>query len=323
MTPKTEVLIVGADAGSKLAAAQKLGIPIITEADIEASLSAAAAKSDAMPAHNAPWAQWQVYSDQLQEQGDARGQVIAIQRELEAKPKDAGLRVAEREALKPLLTGALVDIVAKFDALVAKLKANKNTVPLAYFTHAPVTEREIRKVEQAIGASLHPSILTFFRQTNGLQLYADNTQREEFEDDRHAPISKFDKAARNAMMDYGQDFQLTTGVHIPSLAELFLTTHDEQLWFDFMTDDDTQTFGRKEYPQLSFHKSLRVVDQHNGYYIVGAALIDNPGNPRIGMSSDHGADWDCQKTTDFEGFIKAVLAKDANTDKMVAWFGLG
>lgn len=316
VTPKTELLLVGNDAGSKLAKAQELGIATMTEAEFDAL----EAPKDNTPGPKASTAEWEVYADQLQTNGDPRGEVLALQLTLEAKPKAVeALRKAEREAIEPLLTGALKDALARFDALVEKLKADEDVVLLAYFTHPPVTEREIAKVEQALGVPLHPSILTFFRQTNGLQLYADRRDRDEFEDAFEPVGPKFDKKAKDAMSDFSENYQLSIGLHIPTLSEVFLTDYEGQLWFDHMSDDETTQFGRKTFPLLSFSKSLRTLDRHNGYYPIGFALIDQPGNPRVGLGDDYGAAWD-SKVTDFETYLTTVLKHGADTEKTVEWF---
>lgn len=87
-----------------------------------------------------------------------------------------------------------------------------------------------------------------------------------------------------------------------------------------MSDDETTQFGRKRFPQLSFAKSLRTLDHHNGYYPVGFALIDTPGNPRIGLGDDYGAAWDDTKVTDFETYLTTVLKNGADSEKTVKWF---
>ncbi|MBM4780095.1 MAG: WGR domain-containing protein [Archangiaceae bacterium] len=317
VTPKTELLLVGNDAGSKLSKAQALGIATMTEAEFDALETP---KNDT-PGPRASTAEWEVYADQLQTNGDPRGEVLALQLTLEAKPKAAeALRKAEREAIEPLLTGALKDALARFDALVAKLKADENVVLLAYFTHPPVTEREIAKVEHALGVPLHASILTFFRQTNGLQLYADRRDRDDFDDEFEPVGEKYDKKAIDAMWRFSENFQLPIGLHIPTLSEVFLANGEGQLWFDHMTDDEETTFGRKTYPLLSFSKSLRPLDVHNGFYPVGLALIDNPGNPRVGLGDDHGAAWEDTKVTDFETYLSTVLKHGADSEKTVNWF---
>ncbi len=317
VTPKTELLLVGNDAGSKLSKAQELGIATMTEAEFDALET----PKETTPGPKASSAEWQVYADQLQANGDPRGEVLAFQLALEGKPKDPdALRKAERKALEPLLTGALNDALARFDALVAKLKADKNVVLLAYFTHPPVTEREIAKVEQALGVPLHASILTFFRQTNGLQLYADRRDREDFEDAFKPVGPKFDKKAKDAMSRFSENYQLPIGLHIPTLSEVFLSDYEDQLWFDHMDDEETTQFGRKTFPLLSFSKSLRTLDHHNGYYPVGFALIDTPGNPRIGLGDDYGAAWEDSKVTDFETYLTTVLKHGADSEKTVKWF---
>ena len=319
VTAKTDLLLVGADAGSKLAQAQKLGIAIMTEAEFDALGDAPA---EITPSAKAKPAEWQVYADQLQASGDPRGEVLAIQLAIEANPKDATLREAERKAIKPLLTGALVDLVSRFDAIKARLEANPKVQMLAYFTHEPATEREIARVEQALGIPLHPSILTFFRQTNGLQLYADDTQREDYEDmGIKRPGPKFDKKARDAMYRFSENFHLSYGIDIPTLSEVFLTDHDGRLYFDHQDDENQTEFGRKSFPELALSKSLRIVDQHNGYYPIAFALIDQPANPRVTMGDDHGAGWDGGKVCDFETFISTVIKNDAATQKVNRWFG--
>ena len=317
VTPKTELLLVGNDAGSKLVKAQALGIATMTEAEFDALET----PKDDRPGPKASTAEWEVYADQLQTNGDPRGEVLALQLTLEARPKaEEALRKAERQAIEPLLTGALKDALARFDALVEKLKADENVVLLAYFTHPPVTEREIAKVEHALGVPLHPSILTFFRQTNGLQLYADRRDRDEFEDDFEPVGPRFDKKAKDAMSRFSENYQLSIGLHIPTLSEVFLSSYEGQLWFDHMSDDETIQFGRKTFPMLSFSKSLRTLDHHNGYYPVGFALIDNPGNPRIGLGDDYGAAWEDTKVTDFETYLTTVLKHGADSEKTVNWF---
>jgi predicted DNA-binding WGR domain protein len=319
VTAKTELLLVGTDAGSKLAQAQKLGVAIMTEAEFDALGDGPA---DTTPSAKAKPAEWQVYADQLQASGDPRGEVLAIQLAIEAKPKDAtALREAERKAIKPLLKGPLADALSRFDALVAKLKANPKVKLMAYFTHAPVTEREIAKVEQTLGVPLHSSILTFFRQTNGLQLYADHRDREEFDEDAFKPLGPtFNKKAMDEMRRrFSENYQLSYGLHIPTLSEVFLADYEDRLWFDHMDDENETRFGRKNFPELAFAKSLRVVDEHNGYFPIAFALIDQPGNPRIGLGDDYGAAWE-SKVTDFETFIGTVLKNDANQEKMERWF---
>lgn len=163
------------------------------------------------------------------------------------------------------------------------------------------------------------SILTFFRQTNGLQLYADRRDREDFEDAFKPVGPKFDKKAKDAMSRFSENYQLSIGLHIPTLSEVFLSDYEDQLWFDHMDDEETTQFGRKTFPLLSFSKSLRTLDHHNGYYPIGFALIDQPGNPRVGLGDDYGAAWD-SKVTDFETYLTTVLKHGADTDKTVKWF---
>lgn len=247
-------------------------------------------------------AAWQVEADALQARGDPRGTVMALQLALEAKPEDPQLRAAEREALAPLLTGKLADALPRFEKLAAELAADPEVIRLAWFTHPPVTERELHEVETALGAPLHESIRTFFRQTNGLQLMAQRRDGENFDAEKHRPVSSVDKV-------YGltEDYYLTHAVCIPTLSEIFLEDFAERLWFDWMTDDEQTTFGGVEYPLLSFSKSLRLVDVGNGFYPVGFALLTDRSNPKLGLGDDYGAGWDAPSTLTFEEYLSNVL----------------
>ncbi|MBL8916642.1 MAG: WGR domain-containing protein [Archangium sp.] len=320
VTAKTDVLLVGTDAGSKLAAAQKLGVKIMTEAEFDSAASSSG-PAQTVPGPKAKAAEWQVYADQLQASGDPRGEVIALQLAIEAKPADAKLRDAERAALKPLLSAPLSDFVARFDAMVEKLKKKSSIKQLAYFKHEPVTEKEIIEVETKLGVPLHQSILTFFRQTNGIQFYAEDTEHEEYEETDFKPLTgKYDKKAKDQMSRFSENFQIAHGLSIPTLKEVFLSDFEGILWFDHQDDENQAQFGRKSFPELSFHKSLRVLDEHNGYYVIAFALIDQPANPRIGLGDDHGVGWDSTKTVDFETYMNTVIKNEASTEKMTRFF---
>jgi predicted DNA-binding WGR domain protein len=318
VTKQTDLLVVGADALLALAVAVPLGVAVMTEVEVDALLAGAEAVGERTPSPTASTEEWQVNADRLEAAGDPKGQVLALQLALEATPDDASLRAAEREARTSLLVGPLADALRRFDALVARLTADPAVVLLASFTHPPVSERELTRVEQALGAPLHPSIATFFRQTNGLQLYADRRDREQFEEGRFAPLTSFD---RRAMARFSENSDLSYGLHLPPLGELFLTEVASQLGYaQDLDDEQTVDFGQRSFGRSAFAKSLRLVDVHNGYHPIALSLLDHPENPRLGLGDDYGVDWSATRTVDFETFIGAVLEHDARQEKLERFF---
>lgn len=258
-------------------------------------------------------AQWQVQADALQAKGDPRGAVMAIQSALAGAPADPKLRAAEREALAPLLTGPLKDALARFEALAQKLAADPNVVRLAWEVSPPVTERELLEVETALGVELHESIRTFYRQANGLKLFAQRKDAENYEAARHAPGVELYRLV--------DDYQLTVAVNLGGLKEVFLGDWSEQLWFDWMTDDETTGLGAADYPLLSFSKSLRVVDSGNGFYPYAFALITGKANPLIALGDDYGATFsDAPNQFTFERFILDMLDDGCDQTRRLARF---
>jgi hypothetical protein len=258
-------------------------------------------------------ASWQVQADALQARGDPRGAVMAIQTALERAPDDPKLRAAEREALAPLLTGPLKDALARLEALAGKLAADPNVVRLAWEVRPPVSERELLEVEAALGVELHESIRTFYRQTNGLSLFAQRKDADTYDAARHVPGVELYRLT--------DDYQLTVAVHLGGLKEVLLGDWSEQLWFDWMTDDETTRLGEREYRTLSFSKSLRVIDSGNGYYPYAFALITDPANPLIALGDDYGATFaDARHQFTFEQFMLGMLEDDCVQEKRLTRF---
>lgn len=204
----------------------------------------------------------------------------------------------------------LSDAFERFDALVAKLRADAGAVVYAYVRRPPVTEQEIAEVEHAIKAPLHPSILTFFRQSNGVQFYADRRDRKGF-----VEVAVDGDKPAVAIAKLRQNFQRSYGLDIPSLREVFLTDVVDQLALEV----EPMTFGDEEFPS-AFVRTLRLLDKSNPYHPVCAALFERPGNPRIGAGDDYGVTFDATRVTDFETFISTFLKEGGLRERMEAFF---
>jgi predicted DNA-binding WGR domain protein len=262
-------------------------------------------------------AEWQVHADELQSKGDPRGEVIAIQEALKKKPNDPALREAERQALRPLLTGTLADYLDRFGKMAEGLKKESGKVFLGWFPLPPAPEREIAAVEEALGYPLHDSIKTFYRQTNGLQLFAIDRDAENFDAALHRPLKKPLPKAYDPLTESPGP---THSIHIKPIREAFLSDYENILYFDWMSDGDTEKVGGKNYPQLSLAKSLRPFDDMTNYYMVGFVLIEKTSNPPVAIGEDYGADWGSKRTTDLAGYLELLLETRGAIEPRIRYF---
>ncbi len=187
--------------------------------------------------------------------------------------------------------------------MVDELRETPGVVVSGFNTFSPATDSDIGQAEQALGARMDNSIESFYRQTNGLQLTWIFEDNEQFDAQRHAP--KEDALDWDYMY---YDYHAYDGaVMILPLPLAFSKDWEEQVYFDFMTDEEEQAFSGETYGLLSFAKKIKPFDCFSKYYDM-AFFLNGTGNPPVILGDDHQACYTDSKRTDFASYMEFVLA---------------
>ena len=195
------------------------------------------------------------------------------------------------------------DYVTRFRAMVDELRARPDVVITRFHVAPPVSDEEIRDVQQAIGRDLPEEILGFYRQANGISLQWFPKDGEGYEEGAEEADELFDWVPEDG---YGSGV-----VNIYPLERL-KEDHADEFWFDHIPDDappefDHDRFAGQDFSDLAFHKSLRAIDYFDSYRVAALALIDEPV-PRVVFGDDHGADFITFPPASFGSYLETVLA---------------
>jgi len=236
---KTDLLIVGADAGSKLGAATAFGIQILNE----------------------------------------DGFMELLGEKLEVVTFD----------------GPLGDWLVRFKAFCDGLMKHKDVRVLNFSIGSPVSDAEIDRVEESIGAPLTPAIKNLYRQANGLSLrWISKSHIEAIGREDDDEEFKFQPKLREYPSDNGTE---TGCICLLPLRKVFLQS--DQDWFGIFVFDKNDKAGQH----------IRVFDYYNFFHMAALQTSVNPGNPAVIIGDDHGACFDePSPALTFEKYMERVLA---------------
>ncbi|NOU32157.1 MAG: hypothetical protein HOO96_29995 [Polyangiaceae bacterium] len=190
---------------------------------------------------------------------------------------------------------------AAFDAVASRLRAHPRVEVLGYFVFDPVSDEEVDAVHEALGYALAPSLLSLFREANGLQLRW--VLRDDpvvlSQPDRFAPMSAPSRS-------FFEDHQ-SGAIYIASLTETFLTDWEGVLWFeDWMTDDEREPFVGREWGLRSSRQRLRPVDGFAAEADM-AFFLDGSADPPL-LLGDEDRRYRRSRITDFASYLAFLVA---------------
>ncbi len=195
------------------------------------------------------------------------------------------------------------DYLARFHKMVESLNHHPKVQLLHFHTFPPASDENIKKVEEQLGYPLHSSIISFYQQTNGLQLSWIFKSNEQFDSHSHQ-LQESPLDFEHQYMDYHPE---DGSVMILPIEQAFLKDWHDQVYFDFMDDDDEESFMNQSYGLLNFSKRIKPFDCFNKYYDM-AFFLDGSSNPPVILGDDHQACYTDSKVTDFESYLEFVLA---------------
>lgn len=207
------------------------------------------------------------------------------------------------------------DYIARFTKMVEGLKNHPKIQVTHFHTFPPATEEEILLAEKKVGTTLHDSITSFHRQSNGLQLiwiFKSNEQFDETEHYLHNQPTDFHRQYNNYYPEDG-------AIMIQPIQSAFSYDWKEMIYFDFMSDNEKEIFINKEYGLLEFSQKIQPFDCFSKFYDM-AFFLDGTGNPPVIMGDDHQACYTDSRVTDFESYMEFVLANKGAIDRRSGFY---
>jgi BRCT domain type II-containing protein len=332
ISAKTNLLIAGADAGSKLEKAYQLNVEVLREHDLLVILGKAAPKAaepepasvvGALPrglvarldAKSAMvMGGFTTYSKKALEEliqkaggkvGTYRSSKVIFTNDSKLKNEivfgwkgqkeaidEAGL-LALFDTYGSKVTGPLSDFTERLRVMVGLLRQEKDVDILAFAVGAPVSEERIEAAEKKVG-KISPAILNVYRQADGVSLIWAHKKNEHYKE-LGAQRERYRLTGYGEVIDLSHKIQGCFNL-LPFEQMLWGEDWKGHIWFDFMKGDD-----------LKEAQGLRVFDYY--YFFNMAAIQTQRGfeSPLVYIGDDHGASFNSKPST-FEEYINGVLA---------------
>ncbi len=193
--------------------------------------------------------------------------------------------------------------LARFSKMVEDLQNHPKVQVTHFHLFPPATDKQILFVEEKLGYSLDENIKSFYQQTNGLQLLWIYKTNEQFDESKHISHTQTLDFNRQYFNYYPED----GAVMIRPIEQVFLSDWKEQIYFDFMSNDNQETFMGNIYGELEFSQKIKPFDSFNKYYDM-AFFLDGSSNPPVILGDDHQACYTDSKVTDFASYLEFILA---------------
>ena len=201
---------------------------------------------------------------------------------------------------------------------VRELEARDDIVLLNWDVGEPASSEALASVEKQLGAPLPAPIREIYRQADGLSLRWIYRDSPRFDKKKHRRVKGrlVPGFVRKGRIPDGLDVTDNSGaddgcICLLPVREAFIDARWEgMLYFDWMTDKEKKTHGKKSYGLLSFSRALRIFDFFS-YYEMAAFLTLEKSLPVI-VGTDHGADWSAP-ALDFESYWEFVLSHYGST----------
>ena len=200
---------------------------------------------------------------------------------------------------------ATTSYLERFETIAHLLRSHPEIALVNFHYNPPVSEDEIEQVVETRGAAISDSILTFYRECNGLWLRWLTLDNNSYD----AKLHGFKEGSFRYVE--AADCEFDGGICLFPLAETFVDRDwKDQLWFDWMENsNDTIPLEERDVDLLSFSKSLRPFDYCDYYYLTAFVDIEpKTAEPAILLGADQGANWRSSYVVDFHTYMEFVLS---------------
>lgn len=200
--------------------------------------------------------------------------------------------------------------LSRFNEMVEGLRKHPKVVVLHYHIFPPATNEQIAQVENKLNITLDQSIVSFYKQTNGLQLIWIFKSNEKFDEATHFPDEKPLDFLRQFEDYYTEDGT----VMIQPIESAFLKDWKGIVYFDDMNkeilndnNEEVEHLLGKNYSVYDFHQKIQPFDCFSKYADM-AFFLDGTGNPPVLLGDDHQNVYTDSKVTDFESYMEFIIA---------------
>lgn len=196
------------------------------------------------------------------------------------------------------------DYLARFAWMVEELKTCPDRVVLLnYNVFKPVSDEVVRRVEDALSFALDPSIIAFFKQSNGLQLRWTLRDNPRYDPEKQ----KFQYEPLISLYAWEKPVRATGFVNILPLERIFLGDWEDMVWFRNAREFQIRFLG-VEYDGAFFQQHIKPFDVFDAYYTTVFFIGDREHNPKVLLAKDRHADLTSSKITDFESYMEFLIA---------------
>lgn len=196
------------------------------------------------------------------------------------------------------------DYLSRFALMAEELKSCPERVALLnYNIFKPVSDDTVREVEDALGFSLDPSILSFFKQTDGLQLRWILRDNPRFDPDKQ----KFNYQPLDSLYPWERPVRANGFVNILPLRRIFLGDWEDTVWYRNVEPYRIKFLGT-EYDGTFFKQHIKPFDVFDAYYTMVFFTGDEESDPKVLLAEDRHAELTSSKITDFESYMEFLIA---------------
>jgi hypothetical protein len=190
----------------------------------------------------------------------------------------------------------------RFEHLVAALRTHAEIIVLAAHAGLPVSANAERRVAEVLGVALADSVVSLYRQANGLQLRWIRRDNPRFDEARH----HFVPGPFDPLLPWNTATPEDGLINLLPLEMCFLSDWKDFTWSGQETG--REIFLGVEYDRLDLRRSIRPFDVFSGSCAMVFVSADGDPNPKLVLGDDHIADITSSKITDAASYFEFLIA---------------
>ncbi len=196
------------------------------------------------------------------------------------------------------------DYIQRFKDLAATLESHPKIELLNFETFPPVSEEEIKRVEDHLACPLDEKIRGFFKESNGLQLLWVHKENDDYNPET---FPKF--AGSLNQPEYSDAYRYSDGcIYIQELRDIFLESSWEDVIWRSSQKGKNISFRGKDWDALALMKGVYPFDIYAESECMAFLAPKGHHSQEVLMAKDYYIEIDGSRITNFESYLEFLLA---------------